>query len=294
MLDRSFAWAILVWAATVLALFSVRLATKGRARFDRIDKIGGSVLLSQRVMEAFYWTFGPIVRLCVALGITANMITWGSLVSGIAAGFALALGHFGVGGFLGLMGMLLDTFDGMVARATQKSSDSGEVLDAAADRYTEFFYIGGLAFYYRQDAWFCATAMFALLAALMISYSSAKAEAMHVPTPRGTMRRHERGVYLIAGAVVSVFTDAWELGRFDHRVGVPMLTGLALIALVGNASAVRRFIAVARSVRAKELAARAAGALAAPTSEPADALADDDEEAAPTLHAAGADGAHAP
>jgi phosphatidylglycerophosphate synthase len=294
MLDRSFAWAILLWAATVLTLFSFRLLTKGRTRFDRIDKIGGSVLLSQRVMEAFYWTFGPVVRLCVALGITANMITWGSLVTGISAGFALALGHFGVGGFLGLMGMLLDTFDGMVARATQKSSDSGEVLDAAADRYTEFFYIGGLAFYYRQDAWFCAIAMFALLAALMISYSSAKAEAMHVPTPRGTMRRHERGTYLIAGAVFAAFTDGWELGRFDRRIGVPMLAGLALIALVGNASAVRRFMAVARSVRAKELAAREAGAAVSVSQPPVSEDDEDDEVAAPVLRAASVDNAHAP
>lgn len=296
MSDRAFAWAIIVWAAAVLSLFSVRLLTKGRARFDRIDKIGGSILLSQRVMEAFYWTFQPIVRACVALGITANMLTWGSLVTGVAAGFALALGHFGLGALLGLLGMLFDTFDGLVARATKKSSDAGEVLDAAVDRYTEFFFMGGLAFYYRQDAWFCAVALFALLGALMISYSSAKADAMQVPAPKGTMRRHERGTYLIVGAVAAAFTEAWELGRFDRRVGVPMLAALGLIALVANLSAVRRFAAVARSVRAKELAARAAVPVAGEAIPDSGEDLDEEDDVAPArvLRAAAVDGAHAP
>ena len=287
-LDHAFAWSIVGWAAAVFALFGARLMTKGRARFDRIDKVGGSILLSQRVMEAFYWTFGPIVRLFVALGITANMITWGSLVTGLAGGVALAVGHFGVGAFLGLVGMLLDTFDGMVARATKKSSDSGEVLDAAADRYTEFAFIGGLAFYYRNDASFCALSLLALLAALMISYSSAKADAMHVPTPRGTMRRHERGAYLIAGAVISAFTYVWEVGRFGRSIGVPMLTGLALIALVGNVSAVRRFTAVSRSVRAKELAEGRFAVVAPPSVD--DDEDEDDEVEPPVLRPM--DGAH--
>ncbi len=290
-LDHAFAWSIVGWVAAVFALFGARLMTKGRTRFERIDKIGGSILLSQRLMEAFYWTFGPIVRLCVALGITANMITWGSLVTGLAGGLALAVGHFGVGAFLGLVGMLLDTFDGMVARATKKSSDSGEVLDAAADRYTEFAYIGGLAFYYRADAWFCALALLALLAALMISYSSAKADAMHVPTPRGTMRRHERGAYLIAGAVFSALTDVWEMGRFGRSIGVPMLAGLAVIALVGNVSAVRRFTAVARSVRAKEIS-EGRFAVEAPSSVVDDEDDEDDEVEPPVLRPM--DGAHVP
>jgi CDP-diacylglycerol--glycerol-3-phosphate 3-phosphatidyltransferase len=256
MLDRAFAWTILAWVAAVAALFSFRLLTKGRTRYDRIDKIGGSVLLSQRAMEAAYWSFQPIVRACVGLGITANMLTWGSLVTGVAAGFALAFGHFGIGAFLGLVGMLCDTLDGLVARATKKSSDTGEVLDAAVDRYTEFFYMGGLAYYYRLDAKSMALALAALLGALMISYSSAKADALQVPAPKGAMRRHERAAFLVFGAVGATFTDAWELSRFDHRVGVPMLAALGLIGAVGNVSAVRRFAAIASAVKAQ--AARAA------------------------------------
>jgi len=37
----------------------------------------------------------------------------------------------------------------------------------------------------------------ALLASFMISYASAKAEALSVTTPRGLMRRHERAVFSI-------------------------------------------------------------------------------------------------
>lgn len=76
----------------------------------------------------------------------------------------------------------------------------------AVDCYTEFFYIGGLAFYYRPDPRAYGVAIFALLGALMISYSSAKAEAMAVTPPKGAMRRHERAAYLVCGAVAAAFT----------------------------------------------------------------------------------------
>ncbi len=261
MSDQGFAWVILIWIALILATFAIRLMTQTRVRFDRIDKIGGSFLLGQRAMEAGYSTIQPIVRGSVALGITANMLTWSSLVFGVAAGVALGLGRFGLGALLGTLSMAADALDGMVARATKTSCDGGEVLDAAIDRYTEFFYVGGLAFYFRLQAWSCGVALFALLGALMISYSTAKAEAMEVPAPKGAMRRHERAAFLVFGAVGTAFTGGWEIERFGHRVGAPMLVALGLIAIVANLSAVRRFMAVARSVREKERA----GALGLPS-----------------------------
>lgn len=273
MSDQGFAWVILAWIAAILATFAIRMLTQTRVRFDRIDKIGGSFLLGQRAMEAGYSTIQPIVRGCVALGITADMLTWSSLFFGAGAGLALADGRFGLGALLGTLSMAADALDGMVARATKSSSEGGEVLDAAIDRYTEFFFLGGLAFHYRRDGWACAAALLALLGALMISHSTAKAEAMGVPAPKGTMRRHERAAFMIFGAVGAAFTGAWELGRFERRVGAPMLVSLGLIAIVGNLSAIRRFAAVARSVRAKERAAAlglAPTALVAPAPDSSD------------------------
>jgi len=257
MSDRGYAWVILAWIGSILAMVVVRLLTSQRVRYERIDKIGGSFLLSQRVMEAGYSTIQPMVRAMVAVGVTADMLTWGSLLFGAGAGLALASGAFGLGALLGTISMTADALDGMVARATATTCDSGEVLDAAVDRYTEFFYIGGLAFYYRPDPRAYGVAMFALLGALMISYSSAKAEAMAVTPPKGAMRRHERAAYLVCGAVAAAFTGPWEQARFGHRVGVPMLVALGVIAVVANLTAIRRLTAIAKAVGEKERAARA-------------------------------------
>ena len=82
---------------------------------------------------------------------------------------------------------------------TGVSSDAGEVLDAAVDRYVEFFFLGGLMIYYRDIAALLILTLFALVGSFMVSYSSAKAEALHVPAPKGSMRRPERAVYLTAG-----------------------------------------------------------------------------------------------
>ncbi len=88
----------------------------------------------------------------------------------------------------------------------------------------------------------------------MVSYGTAKAEALGVESPRGAMRRVERAVYLdagvlfvpIAGALAARFgLPAWV----EH---VPVLLALGLVGAVGNVSAVRRLLAVARAVAARD------------------------------------------
>ena len=74
----------------------------------------------------------------------------------------------------------------------------------------------------------------------MVSYSQAKADAMAVAIPRGWMRRPERVSYLGAGALVSVMEPRY-----------PLLVALALVALFANATAVRRFLAMYRTLRTR-------------------------------------------
>src|SRR5579885_2213635 len=130
--------------------YSVRVLLKGRAESDRVNRQGGSPLLSKGLMEGAYWSLQPIGRLLVALHITPNQISWASLTFAILAGACLAVGHFGFGAGFATISSLLDALDGMVARLTGTSSDAGEVLDTTVDRYAEFFFLGGLVIYYRE------------------------------------------------------------------------------------------------------------------------------------------------
>jgi CDP-diacylglycerol--glycerol-3-phosphate 3-phosphatidyltransferase len=202
-------------------------------------------------MEMGYWAMAPVARFFVAMGVTANAVSWFSLALAGAAGIALALGHFGIGAMLSVVSSVCDAIDGYVARETGTASDSGEVLDAAVDRYAELFFLGGIAVHERHDALTLVLTLAATAGAMMVSYSTAKAEALGVEPPRGAMRRQERAVYFVLGAglvpVVAAAAARWGLPAFVDRW--PLLAMLALVAVVGNVSAVRRLRAVAEAVR---------------------------------------------
>jgi CDP-diacylglycerol--glycerol-3-phosphate 3-phosphatidyltransferase len=234
--------------------YALRLLVKGRPQYARVDKQGGSALLSKGVMEMAYWWLQPVGKALVACGVTPNMISWASLVFGLLAGICLAFGHFGFGGGFALLSGFLDSLDGMVARLTGTSSEAGEVLDATVDRYAEAFFIGGLVIYYRDLPILQVLAMLALMGSFMVSYSSAKAEALQVTPPKGSMRRPERAVYLTLGAVLSPISIAqWEYVRdYPIAIGFPMVFALGLIAVLANASAIERMAAIAKVMRVRE------------------------------------------
>jgi CDP-diacylglycerol--glycerol-3-phosphate 3-phosphatidyltransferase len=271
----------LLGAVAVLTVaYTVRLVFKGRAQFARVDKQGGSALLSKGVMEMAYWSLQPAARALVAFGVTPNMISWTSLLFGLLAGICLAFGHFGFGGAFALVSGLMDSLDGMVARLTGVSSDAGEVLDATVDRYAEAFFISGLVLYYRDIPVLQVLALLALMGSFMVSYSSAKAEALQVEPPKGSMRRPERALYLTLGAILSPITiSEFEYVRdYPIAIGFPMVIALGLIAVLANASAIERMAAIAKEMRRRECqaAVRKAALLAAQA-----AAANSDEDAEP-------------
>lgn len=257
--DHLFAFLVLGLAVGTLAAYGLRVLSRGAAHYERVNAVGGSPLLAKSLVEMGYWALLPLARGCAALGLTPNMITLTSLGISFGAGVALAFGHLGLGALLALVSALGDVLDGQVARLTKTGTKLGQVLDSSVDRYMEFFYIGGLVVFYRAHPVAVTIALFAMVGSFMVSYSTAKAEAMRVPPPKGTMRRHERSVYLISGAVFSALFGSW-IEPFHWWPGVqavPMLAALAIVAVAGNASAVRRLIYVAHaaSERAKNQSA---------------------------------------
>jgi phosphatidylglycerophosphate synthase len=226
------------------------VAVRGTARSERVDKIGGTMLVGRGIMDWAYWLMNPAVRGFAALGVTPNKITFASLALGAGAGVALGFDMFGLACLLATLSTLGDVLDGQIARLTNTGSDKGELLDAAVDRYTEFFFLFGLLVHYRDSVPFMGLTMGAMLASFMISYASAKAEALQLSPPRGLMRRHERAVYLLAGAgLTSLFGD-WLHDRWTELPqSTPELVALAAVAVIGNYAAVARFVRIGRALR---------------------------------------------
>ncbi len=94
----------------------------------------------------------PLARrltpLALRLGLTPNQVTLGSVVVGLGAAAAFALGGRGglvAGALLLQVSLVVDCVDGDVARYRRMFSPLGAWLDASTDRLKEFACYGGLA-----------------------------------------------------------------------------------------------------------------------------------------------------
>lgn len=249
--DFALSVGLLALAAGVLAGYGARVALRGRVQSDRVDKEGSSAFLGRTPMLVVYWALAPLGRLLARLGVSANAVTGLSLVLGLLSGLSLVVGHFGAAAALFVVSALCDALDGFVARETGTASGSGEMLDAAVDRYNDFFFIAGLIVFYRQDAVVLALALLALLGSFMVSYATAKAGALQVAAPRGSMRRVERAAYLTAGVGFAPIMGFFRPSLAD----APVVLALLLVGVVANASAVWRLMRIAELVRWREASA---------------------------------------
>lgn len=240
----AWAGAALPIAAAVLLLIAI--VRSRAARYGRVIREGGTAFLSERIMHLGYAWIDAVANGIARAGVSANAVSWTSLVLGAAAGILAGAGWLGVGAWALALSSVCDGIDGAVARRHGSGTPAGAVLDSALDRYVEFFFFAGLLVYFRTQWPLQLLAATALFGGFMVTYSTAKAEALHVIPPRGWMKRPERLVWLIGGAALAA---AGALGaiRPDPVVG----SVLAVIAVFANVSAVLRLRAVAATVAAK-------------------------------------------
>ncbi len=215
--------------------FALKSAIEGRPSTPRVEKAGGSVLLSKYMMEYGLWVFGPVTRTAIRTGIHPDFFSWTSLVLHCVAALFIANGRFGVGAWILIFGAICDALDGAVARARGLASDAGEVLDAAVDRWAEMAVFFGFAWYYREIWWGFVLACGACAGAVMVSYARAKADGYGIDAAMGLMQRHERAVWL---AVATLFSAMWELWRptpmGEFAFHTLVLVTLGVIAVLAN------------------------------------------------------------
>lgn len=96
MIDLAFAAGTGVVWIVLLAWYALHARHAGPFRSERVESVGGTVLVGANIMNATYWGLAPLVRMIVRIGITANMISWIALALGVAAGAAIGIGWFGL------------------------------------------------------------------------------------------------------------------------------------------------------------------------------------------------------
>ena len=239
--------ASLALGATCVLLLGAHRRFGSRNHYARVTQQGASFFLGTNLMDAGYWLLQPVVRACVRSDTTPATVSWLSTVPALGAAILAATGHWGFAAWCLLASALLDVLDGALARATASCSPAGSVLDSVLDRYAEFAFFAGVFIRYRADLAAQLVTLAALCGSFLISYSTAKAEALRITPPRGMMKRSDRLALLV---LASALTPLWQLwlptrSHFDW----PMLAALTVIAVLANASAVQRFIALGRAAR---------------------------------------------
>lgn len=250
MRDLDYSYGMLALTCVTMGAYGVRALVRGRVRHERADQDGGSVFVGKSFMEFGYWLVNPMVAALHRRRVTPDMVTAFSLVPALAAGVAVGSGWFGLACVLATFASLGDAVDGLLARRDGSASDAGEAFDAVVDRYVEFFFMAGLVIHYRASLALCLLSLLALFGAFMVSYSTAKAEALAVTPPRGSMRRAERAIYLLFAAGLTPFAGALAgAGAPVLTREAPIILAIGLIALVSNVSVVFRVRAIMESIR---------------------------------------------
>lgn len=236
-------------AASIGAAYRVVFSRRRSPSFARLLNVRGGVLLGRPLMNAGYWALQPVGRALCRLGVPPDTITWFGLVLALCAGVAVIAGYPGIAGLALLCSVLCDALDGMVARLSHRQSASGAVLDAMSDRLEEIVVFGSIAVAARHSSVMVSLGVLSLVATLMNSYVSAKAESNRVTIPSGRMRRGERSAWVITGLVASPLLT---LADSPWQVSLPailMLACLATISIGTSISAMRRALALVKQLR---------------------------------------------
>jgi len=136
----------------------------------------------------------PIVRVLGSLGIHPNAITIAGSLLQAGVGVVFGLGHIRLAGWLLLFIAPIDALDGALARRTGKKSRFGAFLDSTLDRVSDAAIILGLTAHYigREAHAHVALLQISLVAALLVSYVRARAEAEGFQCKIGLLTRVER------------------------------------------------------------------------------------------------------
>ena len=154
---------------------------------------------AQRIIDA-------IVRWLAIGHINPNILTVIGVALNVGCGLLFGMGRFFWAGVALIVANLFDMLDGQVARLSGRVTRFGGFLDSSLDRLSDMVVFVGLMVFYARDTEFHSTlnvflAGAGLMGSVMVSYASARAESLIPKCDVGFLRRPERVVLFIIGAL---------------------------------------------------------------------------------------------
>jgi CDP-diacylglycerol--glycerol-3-phosphate 3-phosphatidyltransferase len=153
----------------------------------------------QRIIDA-------MVRWLAYGHINPNILTVIGVALNVGCGLLFGFGRFFWAGIMLIVANLFDMLDGQVARLSGRVTRFGGFLDSSLDRLSDMVVFVGLMVFYARDTEFHSTlnvflAGAGLMGSVMVSYASARAESLIPKCDVGFLRRPERVVLFIIGAL---------------------------------------------------------------------------------------------
>lgn len=184
---------------------------------------------TDRLRKIFKGVLDSIGGFLNRLGLMPNTITLLGLAGTTVGAYFLSQGKMTTGAIVLLAFVLVDAFDGTMARLRGEPSDFGGFVDSVSDRYAELITFGGLLYYFLTiDHYVGVMISFAAAAgSVLVSYVKARAEGLGFTAKVGMLTRVERYLVLIP---LLVFNQ-------------PFLA-VAIIAALGNITALQRILHV--------------------------------------------------
>ncbi len=169
-------------------------------------------MLNQRLRGAWDVFIKPVGRGLMKTGVSPDAITvMGVVVQGGAA-YLIIEGHLVWAGLVSIVAGICDILDGAVAKAQNRKSQFGALLDSTTDRLSDALIFLPLVWLYgvrpdvaeRENLVVAALAMAALVFSFLVSYVKARAEGLGFECRVGIAERFERLAIMIIGLLFDI------------------------------------------------------------------------------------------
>ena len=202
------------------------------------------------LQQGIYKIINPFVKFLIKIGVTPNMVTTIGFLGNVIAAVFLILAidadkdarylYVAGAGLVQVLFMVFDMLDGQVARLGGMVSRFGAMYDSILDRYSEFFVLGGILFYFvgTINIAFAMITFLAIIGSLLVSYVRARAEGVGIECKVGFMQRPERVVVTNLALLVAGIVGYCSDFNADIILGVAMI----IIAVFANLTAIHRIL----------------------------------------------------
>jgi CDP-diacylglycerol---glycerol-3-phosphate 3-phosphatidyltransferase len=171
-----------------------------------------------------------MVRGLASAGIPPNVLTLIGVIINLGCGVLFGFGEFFWAGIVLIVANLFDMLDGNVARLTGRVTKYGGFLDSTLDRLSDMgSFMGIMIFYARLTQYHSTLNVFlggvGMIASVLVSYTTARSEALGVKANVGFLQRPERMVLLMIGGLS---TWDWNSASIWHNRMPQVLWVLAI------------------------------------------------------------------